>query len=39
MNEGLQFYWWLQQEQYELPEDDTQCAIETYRGILSVLVF
>jgi hypothetical protein len=26
-------------EQYELPEDDKQCAIETCRSLLSVLVF
>jgi hypothetical protein len=26
-------------EQHELPEDDKQCAIETCRNILSVLVF
>jgi hypothetical protein len=25
-------------EQYELPEDDKQCAIETRRSLLSVLV-
>jgi hypothetical protein len=27
------------EEQYELPEDDMQCAIKTCRSILSVLVF
>jgi hypothetical protein len=26
-------------EQHELPEYDKQCAIETYRNILSVLVW